>query len=142
MLGGRRTTWGTDKEIAPLLHADDPQAEPLGWLERQYLPCLVRKPQADWTAWWSGVPGLPADLLGRIAGEAGVHRYCTDGSQVMVSSGLLAVHPIGDGPLELRLPGPRRLRDAFDGKDLGMTDCIRIHTRRGDTRIWHLEDRQ
>jgi hypothetical protein len=139
MLGGRRTTWGTDKEITPLLHADDPAAEALGWLERQYLPCLVRKPQAGWTAWWSGVPGLPEDLLGRIAGEAGVHRYATDGSQVMVSSGLLAVHPISDGPLELRLPSQRRLRDALDGKDLGVTDCIRINTRRGDTRIWHVE---
>jgi hypothetical protein len=52
------------------------------------------------------------------------------------------VHPISDGPLELRLPSPRRLRDAFDGKDLGVTDCIRVKTRRGDTRIWHVEGRQ
>lgn len=140
MLGGVRTTWGTDKEVAPVLYADDPAAEALGWLERQYLPTLVRKPQAGWTAWWSGVPGLPADLLGRIAAQAGVHRYAVDGSQVLASAGLLAVHPAADGPLELRLPRPRRVRDALAGTDLGVVERLRLDARRGDTRIWHLED--
>ena len=138
MFGGTRTTWGTDKEVAPLLHADDPQAEALGWLERQYVPCLVRKPQADWTAWWSGVPGLPAELLGRIAAQAGVHRYTTDGSQVMANAGLVAVHPATDGHQELRLPRPRRLRDALHGHDEGTVDCIHFEGRRGETRIWHI----
>jgi hypothetical protein len=139
MLDGVRTVWGTDKEVSPVLYADDPGAEVFGWLERQYLPALARKRHDGWTAIWSAVPGLPSALLGRLAEEAGVHRFCADGSQVMANDGLLAVHAAGDGPLTLRLPRQRRVVDALDGRDLGTTDRITMVVQRGDTRIWHLE---
>ncbi len=139
MLDGAHFTWGSDKEVAPMLYADDPQAEVLGWLERQYYPALVRRYHADWTALWSAVPGLPAQLLGRLAEAAGVHRYLTDGSQVMANEGLLAVHPAGDGPRVLRLPGPRHLVDALSGEDLGTLAELPLDLYRGETRIWHLE---
>jgi beta-galactosidase len=139
MLDGVRTVWGTDKEVSPVLYADDPGAEVIGWLERQYLPALAQKRHDGWTATWSAVPGLPAALLGRLAEQAGVHRYLADGSQVMADDGLLAVHAAGDGPLTVRLPRQRRVTDALDGRDLGLTDRITMAVRRGDTRIWHLE---
>ena len=56
----------------------------------------------------------------------------------MANEGLLAVHAIANGPLTLRLPRPRRVRDAFDGRDLGTVDRVRTDVRRGDTFAWHL----
>jgi hypothetical protein len=140
VLDGAHLSWGTDKEVAPILYADDPAAEVLGWLERQYCPVLVRRRHADWTALWSGVPGLPWNLLGRLADDAGVHRYVRDGSQVLANAGLLAVHAAGDGARTLVLPRPRHLTDALSGADLGMVVSLPLDLRRGDTRIWHQED--
>jgi hypothetical protein len=136
VLDGAHLSWGTDKEIAPLLYADDEQAEVLGWLERQYCPALVRKQHDGWNALWSGVPGLPWQLLGHVAEAAGVHRFLEDGSQVMANAGLLAVHPAGDGARALRLPHVEGLVDALDG---GGSDAAKEHPltlRRGETRIW------
>jgi len=139
MLEGRHLSWGTDKEIAPILYAADKNAEVLGWLERQYCPALVRKAQDGWTALWSGVPGLPWQLLGNFAEQSGVHRYLADGSQVMVNAGLLAVHPAADGARTLRLPRVERLVDAIDGSPTERTEAIPLNLRRGSTRIWSRE---
>jgi hypothetical protein len=137
MLDGQQLNWGTDKQITPILYSEDSGAEALGWLERQYYPVLMRKAQPGWTSLWSGVPGVPWNLLGRMAEAAGVHRYLDDGSQVMANSGLLAVHPAGDGRHPLRLPAPHHLTDALTGTDCGVTASLELDLRRGQTRIWH-----
>jgi len=137
MLDGHHFAWGSDKEVAPMLYADDPHTETLGWLERQYYPALVRRKHKTWTSLWSAVPGLPAPLLGRLAEAAGVHRYLTDGSQVMANDGLLAIHAAGDGPQTLRLPRPKHLVDALSGADLGFVRELTLDLHRGDTLIWH-----
>lgn len=142
VLDGAHMTWGTDREISPILYVEDADAEILAWLERQYCPVFARKRREDWTALWSGVPGVPWQLLGRLAEDAGVHRYLTDGSQVMANKGLLAVHTVGDGPLTIRLPQPSRVRDALDGCSLGVVDSLRLDARRGETRLWHLGEGQ
>ncbi|MHC4886953.1 MAG: hypothetical protein ACYTGH_17900, partial [Planctomycetota bacterium] len=136
MLDGTQLSWGTDKEIVPTLYTEATDVEVLGWLERQYNPTLVRKACEDHTLLWSGVPGLPWTLLGHFAEAAGVHRYLTDGSQVMVSAGLLAVHPAGDGPRTLRLPEPQALTDALDGSVHPPEDELPLDLERGRTRIW------
>jgi len=136
MFEGRHLSWGTDKEVAPILYADDEQAEVLGWLERQYCPVFVRKPRDGWTALWSGVPGLPWPLLGHFAEAAGVHRYLTDGSQVMANAGLLAVHPAGDSEQTLRLPSAESLVDALDGSRSAPAETAALTLHRGHTRIW------
>ena len=136
MLEGRHLSWGTDKEVAPILYAEDEDAEILGWLERQYCPVFVRKPQNGWTALWSGVPGLPWQLMGRLAEQAGIHRFLEDGSQVMANAGLLAVHPAGDGEQTLHLPCTERLVDAIDGGRSDLTEAVALALRRGQTRIW------
>ncbi|MEI6519542.1 MAG: hypothetical protein WCO98_05835 [bacterium] len=133
-------SWGTDKEISPILYADDPDADTIGWLERQYCPALVRKRQDNWISIWSGVPGLPAPLLGYFAEQAGAHRYMTDGSQVMANEGLLAVHATGDGERIISLPRMRHIVDAIYGDDLGIVSEIKLDLQRGDTRIWHLDE--
>ncbi len=140
VLDGQHLTWGTDRVVAPILYADDPEATPRGWLERQYLPALVGRSHADCSVLWSGVPGLPAALLGRLAEEAGVHRFLTDGSQVIASAGLLAVHAAGDGRRTLRLPGPREVIDALNGQSMGVVAHLDVNLRRGETRLWHLRD--
>ncbi len=137
VLDGAHLSWGTDKEVAPILYADDPTAETIGWLERQYCPALVRKAHDDWTALWSGVPGLPWNLLGQLAEAAGVHRYLADGSQVMANAGLLAIHAAGDGLRTLRLPKASHLVDALTGADCGTVNDITLNLRRGETRLWH-----
>ncbi len=140
MLAGQHFSWGTDKEIAPILYAEDAQAETLGWLERQYYPALVRRQKANWTTLWSAVPGLPAQLLGQLAEAAGVHRYLVDGSQVLANAGLLAVHAAGAGSRTLCLPEPRHLVDAFTGADLGVVREIALDMQRGETQIWHQQE--
>jgi hypothetical protein len=137
VLDGKQLSWGTDKQITPILYAEDDSAETLGWLERQYYPVLMRKAQAGWTALWSGVPGVPWNLLGRMAEAAGVHRYLDDGSQVLANAGLLAVHPAGDGRRTLRLPERGHVTDALTGADCGVTTSLELDLRRGQTRIWH-----
>ncbi len=139
VLNGVQMSWGTDKVISPILYAEDSEAETLGWLERQYYPTLVRKQHDGWTSIWCGVPGLPAQLLGSFAELADVHRYMTDGSQIMTNEGLLAVHAAGDGERVIQLPRVRKVIDAIYGDDLGMVSDIKLDMRRGDTRIWHLD---
>jgi len=137
VLDGQQLSWGTDKQITPILYSEDASAEALGWLERQYYSVLMRKAQPGWTSLWSGVPGLPWNLLGRMAEAAGVHRYLDDGSQVMANAGLLAVHPAGDGRRTMRLPQLRHLTDALTGADCGVSASLEIDMRRGQTRVWH-----
>jgi hypothetical protein len=137
MFDGRHLSWGTDKEVAPILYADDDAAEVLGWLERQYCPVFVSKPHNGWTAHWSGVPGLPWQLFGHLVEAAGVHRYLADGSQVMANAGLLAVHAAGDGEKPLRLPQPEELIDAIDGSRSVVAADLPMELSRGKTRIWY-----
>lgn len=130
--------WGTHKTIVPILYANDPQAETLGWLERQYYPALVRRHHPTWTALWSAVPAVPWQLLGALAGSAGVHRYLADGSQVMANRGFVAVHPVATGLRRLRLPQPQHLVDAFSGIDYGTAEELTLDCRRGSTLAWHV----
>jgi len=137
---GRRVAWGSDRKPAPLFYADDPDAEVLGWFEGQYVPALARKRRGDWTALWCGAPGIPWDLLGALAADAGVHRYLEDGSQVMANAGFVAVHAVGGGPRTLRLPRSARLVDVFGGTSPGVVQRLELDLRRGETRAWHRRD--
>ena len=139
VMEGRHLEWGTDREVAPILSVDDPNAEIRGWLERQYEAVLARKAQGDWTSWWCGVPGLPWFLLGRMSEEAGVHRYLDEGSQVMANRSLLAAHALSEGDCKLRLPGRRRVWEAVTGRDLGTVLGFPIRMHRGQTHLWFLE---
>ncbi len=139
VLDGQHLSWGTDKEIDPILYCEDRSAEILGWLERQYYSTLVRKPQRGWTALWSGVPGLPWQVLGHFAAAAGVHRYLEDGSQVMTNAGLLAIHPIGDGLRTICLPETCHLADALNDEDIGTRNEFNLDLSRGLTRIFRIQ---
>ena len=139
-------TWigyGPAGEVGPILVADDPAAEVLGWLayvRHGPFPGLVTKAMEGWTSVWSAIPPLPAALLRVLARRAGVHVYSEVGDQVLRDSDLLAVHACSDGQRRISLPSAHRVLDAFTSALVA--DCAEsflVDLRRGDTGVWRLE---
>lgn len=63
------------KEIAPVFHVEDSDAEVLGGYEHDGSPAFARKRKDGWTSYYLGVPFATAELLRAIATQAGVHVY-------------------------------------------------------------------
>jgi hypothetical protein len=101
--------YGTDEILAPVVYADDPDAEVLGRLVEVRRPStgrppavragLVRKRVNGATAVFSAAPLMPAGLVRQLAADAGVHIYATGGEVIYACRSLLArddlrpVHP-------------------------------------------------
>ena len=149
------TVYGTDRRIAPLLEAVDPEATVLGtafatslnvhdgvgWALPTYArPGLVAKTVDGARVIFSATGPVPAPLLRNVAREAGVHLYDEAGDVVYASRGLVAIHYASSGPRTLRFPPGKRIRDPWTGRELPSTDGkLRVNARLGHTDIFLLD---
>ena len=87
---------------------------------------FVRKQFADWTSIWSGSPGVPAEWLRALAGDAGVHIYSDCGLQIFAAKNWLAAMACFSGEYTISLPGKQ--------------DPVYVTMERGETRVWEFAE--
>ncbi len=134
---GERLTYGTDRDMGPHLHCEDPAAKVSGWILHRGDPGLVEKNLPDSKAVWSAAPAVPAPVLKRLAREAGVHLYSEANDQVFAAYGWLGLHAAVPGERIIRLPAPATVRDAFSGAVLAKgRRAFTVTLERGETRAW------
>ena len=114
--------YGLTEPLAPVVYADDPQAECLGRLIGSDRAGLVRKRVGRGTAIFSAAPAMPAELLRRLASEAGVHIYADGAEVVYANRSFLAVCGPPGARVRLRLPAPQHLYDLFEEKEVALPD--------------------
>jgi len=148
-LDGVRLCYGHPRNIYPRLTGCDPEAETLGYYVQGVGAdhdhdgngaALVSKRFATWRSVWSASSNMPSCLMTRFAREAGVHLYSERGDQILTLPGLLGIYAKSDGPLDVCLPEPTRVRDCWTG-ELVAEHCERFQekTHRGDCLLYRLE---
>jgi len=106
-------SYGTDRPFAPVVWADDVDAEVLGTLAGSERPGLVAKEMDGWTSVFSAAPIVPAAVLRSIAADAGAHIYVDSDDTVYANRSLLSLTVNEGGPREVRLPRPATVIDLF-----------------------------
>jgi hypothetical protein len=131
--------YGTDQALAPVVWADEPQAEVLGTLAGSDRAGLVVKRLDGWTSVFSAAPVLPAELLRKFARDAGVHIYVDSDDTVYANQSLLALFVDQGGPRTIRLPERATVEDLFSGVTVaeGATE-FRVDMVGEATRIWRI----
>lgn len=138
-LTGTRLRYGTDREVAPILTGDDPDADVVGWEAHRGAPGLLTRDMGGWRSVWSAAPCLPAALLRHLAADAGAHIYTDTGDQVMAAGDLLALHAASSGPRDIRLPRTATVHDAYTGVVMAEeAERFTVEMQRGETVIWRL----
>ena len=90
---------------------------------------------------YSSVPVLPADLLRRLAKNAGVHLYVESDDLIYATQGFLAIFAGEDGRKRLRLPKACDLYDPYDKKmDARGTREFALEMKKGDTKLWRIRE--
>jgi hypothetical protein len=116
----RGVEYGMTEPLAPVVYAADPQAECLGRLAGSDRAGLVRKRVGGGTAIFSAAPAMPAEMVRRLASEAGVHIYADGGEVVYANRSFLAVCGPPGARVRLRLPAPGHLYDVFEKKEVAL----------------------
>ena len=70
-----------------------------------------------WRSVYSPQPNVPADVLRKLAREAGAHIYCEAEEPLYANDRLIALHTIKGGPRTIMLPNRcRRVTELFSGR--------------------------
>ena len=134
-------TFGAKKEIAPVFYSDDPTCEVLARQSGSDRAAVSVRHFDQWTSVYSSVPVLPADLLRRIAQDAGVHLYVESYDLIYATRGLLAIHAGEDGTKRVRLPSPCNLYDFYNKKsETRKAREFILDMKKGDTRVWQIRE--
>lgn len=131
---------GWAEKNGPVFSSEDPEAEVLGHLTANARPGLVRKEIGDWTSIFYATVGMPPTLLRNIARSAGIHVYLDTNDAIDTDGQWACIHAKASGTKTLRLPGPRRIVDAFSEKVLSEKAAeITISMNVGQTVLVRLE---
>lgn len=93
-----------------------------------------------WRSVYVASPAAPAELLRRLARDAGVWLYCETGDTVMGGGDFLGIHAASDGKKSLLLPQPGTVSDIMTGEKRPVNDRLEIPMKRGETRLFWLEN--
>ncbi|MBM3501384.1 MAG: hypothetical protein FJX74_22245, partial [Armatimonadetes bacterium] len=134
------STYGTDQAFAPVVWAEDPEAEVLGTLVGGDRVGLVRKQLDGWTSVFSAAPVLPAGLVRRVAADAGVHLYVAGDDTVYANRSLLSLFADTPGARTIRLPEAATVVDLFTGETVaeGVAE-FQVQVPGETTKLWRLK---
>lgn len=125
--------------LPALFWCDDPGVTVLGTLEGSGRPGFVVREDGAFRSIWLAAPQPPWQLLRNIAAYAGVHVYSRDGDQLMANDRFVALYCLSSGEKLIRLPAPRDVLDATEGRLIASaTREIRFHARAMETRSFVL----
>ncbi|MCK6490858.1 MAG: hypothetical protein L6R48_21610, partial [Planctomycetes bacterium] len=135
---GQEREWDEDPTAGVVV--DDPAAQVLA-RHPSGRPAVVAVEHGDWTAVHVAAWSLPAALINRLVRRAGGWVACpADAAVVAAGSGVLMVHALRDGPLDLALPASAALQPLDGGAPLPAAAAHRLDLRRGQTGLWWLGD--
>ena len=134
--------FGNSAHAAAVLTITDPNATALGRDADTSKVVLACKGQPPSRKVLSTLPYAPREILTALMDEAGVCRY-VDSPEVIVraDSNLVSLHTATGGVFELRLPGPRSVRDALTGKLLGSGASLPVTLEPSSTALLSLSER-
>ncbi|MFA6174517.1 MAG: beta-galactosidase [Kiritimatiellales bacterium] len=92
--------------------------------------------QDGWRSVYIASPGAPAELLRRIAREAGVWLYCENGDVVMGGDDFIGIHAASDGKKTLKMPHSVEAKDIMTGQSSGEGDRFGFPMKLGETRLF------
>jgi len=92
-----------------------------------------------WRSVYIASPTAPAELLRRLARDAGVWLYDEAGDTILGGGSFLGIHAASDGSKSLRLPEKVTPRDIMTGATLPASDRLEFPMKRGETRMFWLE---
>jgi len=134
------SAYGTDQAFAPVVWADDPEAQVLGKLAGSERAGLVVKQMDGWTSIFSAAPVLPARLLRKLARDAGVHIYVDGDDTVYANASLLSLFVDNAGTRTVRLPKRATVTDLFSGETIAEEATeFRVEMGGESTRLWRLK---
>jgi hypothetical protein len=114
---------GAGQDVSPTVYADDPGATTLGAFP-DGSPAMAIRRFGSWTSVFSAVPIFQAELLRRLAQEAGVHLYVDTQDVVWADRDLVAVCVREGGERTIHLPRRADVADLYTGAEVarGATD--------------------
>jgi len=121
--------------LEPTLAVADPRAHVLARYASGGQAAIASKGVGDWTSVYCGTLQMPANLLRRVAEQAGVHVYSPGGDVVAAGNGFVSIHASSSGRKVLRMPAECRLVDAMTGEAMGPAREFRFPMALGDTRL-------
>ncbi len=126
--------------VAPMFHAEDPDARVIGRLVETGRPGLVTKRMDGWTSVYSAAMQLPPTFMRNLAREAGVHVWL-ESDDALYTDGLFAgIHAAREGEKLLRLPRAARVIDAISGLPLHESGTeVRLLMKRAETKLLRFE---
>jgi len=114
--GGKTVLWGYSPGIIADGKYDPGHVEKLTgipWDAKE----LTTRQMDGWRSVYSPLPNVPADVLRRLAREAGAHIYCEAEEPLYANRRLLALHTIEGGKRTVTLPRTcRRVTELFTGR--------------------------
>ncbi len=126
--------WGPKDAITPLFAVDATEAETWAtWSDGS--PAVAVRRTATGTDAFVGVPQLTSELVRALARVAGVHLYAQIDLAVWAAEGLLSLHALSGGPVELDTGWEGPVVDALDGSPLGQGPRLTLKLAKGETRV-------
>ena len=114
--GGKTVLWGYSPGIIADGKYDPRQVEALTGIPWEAGE-LASREMDGWRSVYSPRPNVPADVLRKLAREAGVHIYCEAEEPLYANDRLIALHTITGGPRTIVLPKKcRRVTEVFSGR--------------------------
>lgn len=133
---GQEREWDEDPTAGVVV--DDPAAQVLA-RHPSGRPAVVAVDHGTWTAVHVAAWSIPAPLINHLVRRAGGWAACpADAAVVAAGSGVLMVHALRDGPIDLILPAAAGLRPLAGGATLPAAATHRLDLRRGQTGLWWL----
>ena len=140
-------SWGTNARLGPVFHLEDEEARVLGqvvYSQGRCLPGLGVKELGSWRSVYAAAPNLPAPLLRGLARYAGVHLYSEARDVLYATPQLLAVHTVGGGARQFRLPGEAEVvYDLFAQEEVAAgCKAFEVELPKRSTTLWFIGDRK
>lgn len=137
---GQEREW--DEDAGAGVVVDDPAARILA-RHPSGRPAVVAVDHGDWTAVHVAAWSIPAATINRLVRQAGGWTACpADAAVVAAGSGVLMLHALRDGPLQLSLPAGLALEPLDGSEPMPAASSHRLDLRRGQTGLWWLGGRR
>lgn len=122
--------------FTPALIPSRARGRVLGRLEGTDYPAVVLTGEGPASSLFSAVPFVPRELLAKMVGRSGAHRYIdASGDVLRADSRYICIHTKDGGKRELRLPETETIRDAITGEMLGEGQTIQMNLAPNSTRL-------
>ncbi|MCX7046833.1 MAG: beta-galactosidase, partial [Candidatus Sumerlaeota bacterium] len=138
---GLTAPFGTAKPISPLFAAADAKPEETLAIYPDGSAAVALRRSEGGLSLFVGPPALSSELLRLAARQAGAHLFAESDCNIYANGPYLALHASQDGPLEVNFGMARVVNDLLTGERAGQGPRITLPLKKGDTRIFAVEEK-